>query len=220
MIAFLLIVIALLAYFCGGINSALTISRLVFKEDIRRLGSRNASFANFVQVYGQSWGMAAIALDVIKTAVPALLGMLILKIPGNGYEVIGILFAGFCAVLGDCYPWRFRFRGARGIPGCLTALTMADWRAGLVACIIYVVVLAFSRMASLAGMVAALSGSVLCWAFVDTADMKGLAGLLALFMALVILFRQRKTFGDILSGRESQIRWGRQADEKMRDDRF
>lgn len=220
MIAFLLIVLALVAYFFGGINGPVFVSNLVFKEDIRRQGARNAGYENFVQVYGQNWGLAVIAVDVLKTAVPALLGLLLMKIPGSGYEVIGVLFAGFCAVLGDCYPWRYRFRGARGIPGCITALFLADWRAGLVSLMLYIVVLAFSRMTSLAGMAAAVSGCFLCWAFVETADMKGLAGLLALFMALVILFRQRKAFGSILSGREKQMRWGRQAEDKMRDDRF
>lgn len=220
MIAFLLIVIALVAYFFGGINGPVFVSNLVFKEDIRRQGARNASYQNFVQVYGQNWGLAVIGVDVLKTLIPAVLGMLVMKIPGHGYEVIGVLFAGFCAVLGDCYPWRYRFRGSRGIPGCIATLFLADWRAGAVALALYIVVLAFSRMTSLAGMAAALSGSFLCWAFVETADMKGLAGLLALFMALVILFRQRKAFADILSGREQQMRWGRQAEDKMRDDRF
>lgn len=220
MIPLLLSLLAVIAYLFGGLNSSVFISRLVFKQDIRRQGARNASFANFVQVYGQSWGLAVIGTDVIKTAVPCLLGMLLMKIPRENMEIVGVLFAGFCAVLGDCYPWRYRFRGAFGVTGCITALALADWRAGLVAIAIYLVVLSFSRMTSLAGLVTGLSGCILCWSFVENTDRKGLAGLLALFMALVMLFRQRKNLANILGGREKQFRWGRQAEDKMRDDRF
>ena len=102
----------------------------------------------------------------------------------------------------------------------VTVLTLADWRAGLVAVALYFVVLAFTRISSLSGIVACLSGCLSCWAFVTVDNMKGLCGLLALFMALVVIFRQRKSFANILAGREQQIHFGRQADEKMRDDRF
>ena len=220
MIPLLLIVIALVSYFFGGINSPIFVSNLIFKEDIRRLGRRNASFENFVQVYGQAWSAVVVFMNVVKTVIPALLGLLLLKIPGDNYGPVGVLFAGFCVVLGDCYPWRYRFRGAHGVTVSLTVLTLADWRAGLVALALYFVVLAFTRISSLSGIVACFSGCLSCWAFVSSDNMKGLCGLIALFMALVVIFRQRKSFANILAGREQQIHFGRQADEKMRDDRF
>ncbi len=220
MIPLLLSLIALVAYILGGINSPLFVSQLVFKEDLRRLGRRNASFENFLQVYGRGWSMVVLALNVVKTVIPALLALLLMKIPGSGFGPVSVLFAGFCVVLGDCYPFRFRFRGAAGVTPCITALCLADWRAGLVAMLLFVVVIAFTRLPNLAGMVAAASGCLSCWAFVGSGQMKGMCGLLALFTAIIIIFRQRKSFAGILSGREHQIQWGRQADERMREDRF
>ncbi len=220
MIPLLLSIVALISYGLGAINSPMFIANLIFKEDLRALGRRNASFENFLLVYGRGWSMAVIAFNIIKTLIPALLSLLLMKIPGDGFGPVAMLFAGFCVVLGDCYPFRFRFRGAGGFTPCITALCLADWRAGLVAVLLYVVVIAFTRLPALAGMAAALSGCLCCWAFVSSEQMKGLCGLLALFMALVILFRQRKNFVGLFSGEETPMHWGRQADEKMREDRF
>lgn len=216
----LLSVIAIVAYLFGGINGSVFISNRVFHEDVRRRGSRNASYANFVQVYGSRWGLAVIAVDVVKTAIPALLGMLLMNIPGTGYPKIGVLFAGFCTVLGDCYPWRYRFKGNMGVTCCVTALWLVDWRVGMIALVFYLVALAFSRMVSLAGLVMSIAGPILCWCFVATEQLRGIAGLLALFMACVIVFRQRAALGRILSGTEPRVRWGRQANDRMMDDRF
>lgn len=220
MIPVFLSLIALVAYAFGGINGSILVSRRVFGQDVRRLGSRNASYANFVQVFGPKWGMAVLGVDALKTAIPVLGGMLLMKIPGTGYPVLGALFAGFCCVLGDCYPWRFRFKGNKGVVGCAVALLLADWRAGLVALAFYVVAIAFSRMASLASLVMAFSGAILCWCFIPATQMKGMAGLLALFTALVMALRQRQSIGRILAGTEPRIRWGKRADDKMKEDRF
>lgn len=220
MIPLLLSIIALVGYILGGINSPLFVSQLIFKEDLRLFGRRNASFENFLQRYGWGWSLVVIALSVIKTLIPALLALLLMKIPGSAFGPVSMLFAGFCVVLGDCYPFRFRFRGASGVTPCITALCLADWRAGLVALLLYAVAIAFTRVPSLAGAVAAVSGCLSCWAFIRGEQMKGMCGLIALFMALVILFRLRKDISAILKGTASQIQWGRQADKKMRDDRF
>lgn len=220
MIAVMLTVIALVAYFFGGINGSVLISRRVFGTDIRRQGSRNASYANFVQVYGTRWGMAVIAVDALKTLIPGLLGLLLMNIPGTGYPKLGVLFAGFCTVLGDCYPWRYRFKGNMGVTCCAAALWLADWRVGLIASVIYIVVLAFSRMVSAAGLALCVSGPILCWCFVPTAQLRGLAGVMALLAACVIALRQRAAIARIIGGTEPRIRWGRQASDRIRDDDF
>lgn len=216
----LLSVIAIVSYLFGGINGSVLISNRVFHRDVRRCGSRNASYANFVQVFGTRWGLAVIGVDVAKTAIPALLSMLLMNIPGTGYPKIGVLFSGFCTVLGDCYPWRYRFKGNMGVTCCATALCLVDWRVGVIALVFYGVALAFSRIVSLSGLILCVAGPILCWCFVPGTQLRGIAGLLALFMACVIAFRQRAAIGRILSGREAYVRWGRQASDRMNDEDF
>ena len=41
-----------IGYFLGSINSAVILSRLFYKEDIREKGSKNAGLTNMLRVYG------------------------------------------------------------------------------------------------------------------------------------------------------------------------
>ena len=216
----LLSVIAVVAYLFGGINGSVLLSRRVFKKDIRRLGSRNASLANFMQVFGTKMGAAVVGVDAAKTLIPGLLGMLLMSIPGTGYPKIGVLFAGFCTVLGDCFPWRYRFKGNMGVTCCAAALWLTDWRIGLIACVFYGVTLLFSRMVSLAGLVLCAAGPILCWCFVPAEQLRGQAGLLALLAACVVAFRQRAAIRRIVDGTEPRVRLGRQANDRMKNDGF
>lgn len=220
MIPLLLILIAVISYFLGSLNGPLLLSRFVFHKDLRKYGSGNAGYTNFVRVFGRKWGAAVIGVDVLKSVVAVLLGALLMSIPGDGFPVIGKLFAGFCLVLGHVYPVQNKFRGGKGVVCCLTALWLTDWRVGLVLTAVFVAVLAFSQYMSLASMSACVAGAIATWIFVESAQLKGLAGTLALFMALIILWRHRGNIIKLLEHREPKVNWGRQPESKLRDDRF
>jgi len=131
MIPLLLILIAIVSYVLGGLNGAIIISKYIFRKDIRKLGSGNAGYTNFSRNFGMGWGFVVAFIDIAKSVIAVLLGALILSIPGNGYPVIGKLFAGFCLVLGHVYPVLYHFRGGKGVVCFMTTLWLTDWRVGL-----------------------------------------------------------------------------------------
>ena len=220
MIPVLLILIAVLSYGLGALNGPLVLSRFVFHKDLRKHGSGHANYANFVRVFGSKWGPAAIAVDVLKSIIAVLAGgliMLIVNREGN-YVVVGKLFAGFCNMLGAIYPAQNGFRGTKGILPCMVTYWLADWRIGLVATAVYVIVVAFAQYMSLAAMAAAVMGPIAAWIFVAPEHLKGLSGTLALFMALVILWRYRGHIIKLLNKKEPKVKWGRPTSKKMDDD--
>lgn len=220
MIPLLLIVIAIVSYLLGGLNGAIIISKFVFHQDIRRMGSGNAGFTNFVRHFGLGWGAAVVAIDILKSVAAVLLGAVLLSIPGDGYPVVGKLFAGFCLCMGHMYPAIYKLHGGKGVVCFITTLWLTDWRVGLVASVIFLGVLVFTQYVSLSSLCACMSGCLLCWIFVDASQLKGLAGLLALITGLIILWRHRANVIRIAEKKEPKIRWGKQADKKIRDDRF
>ena len=220
MIPLLLLITAVAAYFLGSLNGALILSLFVFRKDIRKYGSGNAGYTNFVRVFGSKWGPAVIAVDILKTVIAVLVGALLMTIPGEGYPVVGKLFAGFCAVLGHVYPLQYQFRGGKGVLCCMTALWLADWRVGLVATAVYIIVVAFSQYVSLASMCACVVGTLATWVFVDAAQLKGLCGTLVLFMTLIILWRHRGNIFRLIERKEPKVKWGRRPESRLRDDSF
>ena len=220
MLLLLLIAIAVISYVLGGLNGAIIISKYIFRKDVRKLGSGNAGFTNFTRNFGMGWGVVVAFIDIAKSVIAVLLGALLLSIPGDGYPVIGKLFAGFCLVLGHVYPVLYRFRGGKGVVCFMTTLWLTDWRVGLFASIVFLIVLAFSQYVSLSSIITSMTACLECWIFVDASQLKGLAGLLALFTGLVILWRHRMNILRIANKKEPHIRWGRQPDKKIREDRF
>jgi glycerol-3-phosphate acyltransferase PlsY len=220
MIPLLLILIAAVSYYLGTLNGALLLSKYVFHKDVRRYGSGNAGYTNFIRVFGPKWGMAVIGIDVLKSIIAVLFGSLLMSIPGDGFPVIGKLFAGFCLVLGHIYPVQHQFRGGKGVICCLTTLCLADWRIGIFALTVFGVVLAFSQTMSLASLCACVTGVFATWIFVETEQLKGLAGTLVLFTVLVILWRHRGNIIRLIEHREPKVKWGTRPERKLRDDRF
>ena len=216
----LLIVIAVVSYGLGALNGAMILSRFVFHKDLRKCGSGRVSYANFVRVFGSRLGIAVIAADVLKCAIAVLFGGLLMLIPKPGFPVIGRLFAGLWVTLGNMYPVQYQFRGGKGVACCLTTLWLADWRVGLVATAVFIIVIAFSQYISLAGMAACFVGALATWVFVATENLRGMAGTLAFIMALIIIWRHRGNIIRILNNREPRVKWGRQPSKRIKEDNF
>ena len=219
MIPLLLILIAAISYFLGSLSSPILLARYVFHKDISRSG-RVVGYNTVVRLFGQKWGFAVIGADIVKSLAAVLLGGLLMRIPGDGFPVIGRLFAGFCLVLGDVFPIQRDFRGGRGVICLFVALWLADWRIGIFATGVLIAVLALSQYLSLASLAGCLTGVLAAWIFVAPEQMKGVAGLLVLFSFLVILWRHSGNIRKLLNKKEPKVNWGRRPESRLREDRF
>ena len=219
MIPLLLILIAAIAYGLGSLSSPILLARYVFHKNIARPG-RYVGYNTFVRHFGQKWGYAVIGADIVKSAAAVLIGGLLMLIPGDGYPVIGRLFAGFCAVLGDAFPIQRQFRGGKGVLPLFVALCIADWRIGIFVAGVFIAVLALSQYLSLASLAGCFTGMIAAWIFVDAEQAKGLAGLLVLFSFLAILWRHRGSIAKLLAHKEPKVNWGRRPESRLREDDF
>ena len=105
---------ALCAYLLGSINSAILVSRIVAKDDVRNHGSGNAGMTNILRTYGKGPAAFTAVGDFAKGAVAVLIGRLIFHILGIS-DVDGGYVAGFFALLGHLFPLYFGFKGGKGV---------------------------------------------------------------------------------------------------------
>lgn len=95
------------AYALGTFPSAVMVARSK-GVDITKVGSGNPGASNIARTLGNRWGVAVFALDGLKGALPALVGVLLL-----GRNVAyGMVMA---AVVGHMFPVTRRFRGGKGV---------------------------------------------------------------------------------------------------------
>lgn len=140
-------------YFAGGINAAIILSSLVYKKDIRRLGSGNPGFTNFVRVFGLSIVSVSVMLaDILKTVLPVwLLSSLCVKAMS---AQTACAFVGLCCMLGHSFPIWYDFKGGKAFIAWASAVWFIDSRAAAISITVFLVMLFCIKYMSLASMTA------------------------------------------------------------------
>ena len=105
----------ILAYLLGAFPTAVVLSRLIWKTNIREHGSGNAGATNAWRVLGWKAGVPVLLIDLGKGALAAgLIPLLPLgRVPVDA-STLSVL-CGVVAVLGHVFPIYSRFRGGKGV---------------------------------------------------------------------------------------------------------
>ena len=207
-----LILTAIIAYALGSINGAIIAGRFVFHKDVRRYGSGNAGLTNYYRIFGTPGIILLVLIDVLKTVVATLIGGALM----SKYDAreVGILFAGFCVILGHMFPAYYQFRGGKGVLCGVTMAFMADWRVGLCCLLTFLILLLFTRYVSLGSIV----GAALCPAYLWVFGHEKLCIFLGALCALLIVIKHAENIVRLISGRESRIDLGGPRRKKEDDD--
>jgi acyl phosphate:glycerol-3-phosphate acyltransferase len=183
------------AYLLGSIPFGYVLPRLLRGEDVRTRGSGNVGASNVWRVYGRSLGVPVALLDVAKGFVPALVGLEV------GGDWVGVL-AGAAAMIGHARPVFLGF--GKGGKMVATAGGVAFALAPLVAAIclvLWLVVFALFRYASLASIVTASALPLLCLAFGSSWPVVGFTALAAVGVVLL----HRHNLRRLLAGTEPRF---------------
>ena len=209
-----IIVIACIGYLIGNLQTALIISRLKFRDDVRLYGSGNAGTTNMVRVYGKYYGLLTFLGDAGKCVAGFFVGRLLgaaLAIH-SGDEAVSVLLGGYiasaCVVLGHCYPVLFQFRGGKGAASAYAMTWCLCWQAALVSTVIAVVIFLLWKRVSLVSVLTAISyliATYIVWA-------TGHADKYLLFfvapVVLLLLIRHKDNIKRLLRGEEKAISSG------------
>ena len=186
--------LALLAgYLLGSIPFGLLLTRLTGAGDLRAIGSGNIGATNVLRTGRKGLAAATLLLDLAKGAGAVLLARHVL--PG-GFEAV----AAFGAVAGHCFPLWLRFKGGKGVATLMGVSLGLAWPIGLVYAVVWLGVLAVTRVSSLGGMAAALSAPIAALLTGNGAYAPVLAALAAL-----VLWLHRANIARLRAGTEPKV---------------
>jgi len=194
----------IISYLIGSIPTAYIFGRLIKGQDIRKFGSGNVGATNALRLLGRGWGVTVLVLDIIKGILP------VVFIPTlsttNSYipNEIFYLLIGLSCICGHIWTIFLGFRGGKGVAttfGVLIGLCVRI--AGLKVVLgltvaVWLVVFIFSRIISLASILAALSFPFLNIVFRMPISLIFTGILLSLF----IIFRHKSNIKRLLAGKE------------------
>ena len=197
--AFLVVLIAMIAYLLGNINGAVVVSKFLAKEDVRKKGSGNAGLTNYIRNYGAGSSVLVIAIDVLKAVVACWFGGWLLGI--YGYHDEGLALGALGVILGHDFPMLLGFKGGKGILCGFTVALVLDWRIALFILAVFVIVFAVTRYVSL-GSVLASAGFAVGFAVLHYDNVYILVG--GVFLGLLALWMHRSNILRLVKGQETK----------------
>lgn len=147
---------ALLAYLLGSIPTSYLAGRLVAGIDLRSHGSGNLGAANTFRILGAKPALVVLLVDVAKGFLPVHLAPLLPgadQVPGHWLKLV----AAFFAVVGHMFSVFVSLSGGKGIATTAGAYLALSPYAFLLALALWLLVLAASRIVSMASLSAALA---------------------------------------------------------------
>ena len=193
---------SIIGYLLGSIPFALVIGKVFYNTDIRKLGSGNLGGTNAGRTLGKKAGIAVMVLDVLKAALAMLIA--------NFIDPSSMIYAGFFATIGHCFPIFAGFRGGKAVStafGFLFAVSLMVTKNVplhfLLPLLIMVIVLYITKMVSLSSMVAITAAAIIMW----LSGAKLIVSLSVSAIALIVILRHKENIGRILTNTERKITW-------------
>lgn len=212
----ILILTLIVSYLIGCINSSILVTRILkVEKDIRTLGSGNPGFTNTLRTMGKKIAILTFIGDFSKGVLAVWFSKFILKeavnIQDNMIIVQGFLyFSAFMCVVGHIYPCFFSFRGGKGILTAWATSLLIDWRIFLILISVFLVVLIFTKIVSVASLSAAVAYPVSAFLvnlFVYSADTLRIIvpTSFALLISILVIFKHKSNISRIMKGTEKRI---------------
>ena len=190
---------AIVAYLFGSMDTMVLASNFVFHRNLLRLGDHSSWLSNFRRLFGIAGFFKLLAVEVIKDAIPILIGSLLLGI--RAHADVGAAFAGFVLVLGRLFPVFYSFRGSHATVAMIAAGFAAGTSVGAAAMVAAAGVIAVTRYLSLGTVAGAIVLVMVTVLAVDDA----LILRLALFTAALVLVKHIPAMIRFVRGAEPRL---------------
>lgn len=182
------------SYLLGSIPFGYLIFYISEGKDIRATGSGNIGATNVLRSKGKLAGLATLALDIGKGALPIVYGRIHFDLPWI------VLLGGLAVLLGHVFPVFLKFRGGKGVGSLVGVFLVFYYPALLVFLAVFFLSLWLTRYVSL-GSLLGTTALFFCILFTQVAE----ASLVVFLMLLLVVFRHRANITRLLAGNENRF---------------
>jgi glycerol-3-phosphate acyltransferase PlsY len=183
---------------CGYILGSIPFGLFIGKArgiDLRKVGSGNIGATNVQRTLGWTWAGFSFILDFAKGAVPVIIALIL------GLDKWQAAAIGASVVIGHCWSVFLLFKGGKGISTTFAVIVTLDWRIGLGALVLWIIILLLYRYVSLASIIGA---AMLPFGFyIVTFDLP--LSCIILLISLVTILRHYENIKRLKNGNENKI---------------
>jgi len=215
-----------IAYMLGSLNTSIIVSRLVYKDDVRRHGSGNAGLTNMLRTYGKAAAGMTLLGDIMKTVIALLVaGSLFgfgylggVSLGGNGDGFIYI--AGMFVTIGHIFPCFYRFKGGKGVLATSAMALILTPIPFLILLAIFVLIVSLSKYVSLGSVTVAVLYPVIVNGYFklrfSAAEhvLPGFIALATILLAILIVWCHRENLKRISNRTERKLSFKKKSDDE------
>ncbi|QZD88426.1 glycerol-3-phosphate 1-O-acyltransferase PlsY [Qipengyuania psychrotolerans] len=183
---------ALLGYAFGSIPFGLILAKMAGKGDIRQQGSGNIGATNVLRTGSKGLAAATLLLDLAKGFVPVWLAAMWF------WQDMG--WTALFAVIGHAFPVWLGFKGGKGVATNAGVSFALAWPIGVAYAVVWIGMLAITRISSLAGMSAVVAAAVGAFLLGVPTFAKVLA-----VIAVLVIWLHRENIKRLMAGAEPKI---------------
>lgn len=183
---------ALLGYAFGSIPFGLILAKMAGKGDIRQQGSGNIGATNVLRTGSKGLAAATLLLDLAKGFVPVWLAAMWF------WQDMG--WTALFAVIGHAFPVWLGFKGGKGVATNAGVSFALAWPIGVAYAVVWIGMLAITRISSLAGMSAVVAAAVAAFLLGVPTFAKVLA-----VIAVLVIWLHRENIKRLMAGTEPKI---------------
>ncbi len=191
-----------LGYLLGSIPFGLLLTKAAGLGDVRDIGSGNIGATNVLRTGNKGLAIATLLLDMFKGFVPvALASILFAPTVDYGAASFGpVAAAALGAVVGHSFPVWLKFKGGKGVATNAGVSFGIGWPIGVAYALVWIGVLAITRISSVAGMSAVVAAAF-------AASFTGYNEFIPVLavIALLIIWLHRANIGRLINGEEPKV---------------
>ncbi len=204
---------ALLGYFLGSINFAVVISKIKFKDDIRKHGSGNAGATNMSRTYGKGAGIATLCGDLLKAVVTVMIARFLCG------DIIAYMAGMFCA-FGHAFPCYYKFKGGKCVSVTAAMALTLEPLAFLFTFLVFAAIFATTKYVSLSSIFAALMYPLFLNNVMTMRYGHGdLRIIFVLITCLLVIFLHRENIARLREGKENKFSFKKKADNEKNSEK-
>jgi acyl phosphate:glycerol-3-phosphate acyltransferase len=182
------------SYLLGSIPFGYLIFYFGEGKDIRTMGSGNIGATNVLRTKGKLAGLATLALDILKGALPVIYGRIHFDLPWI------VLLGGLAVLLGHIFPIFLKFRGGKGVGSLVGVFLVFYYPALLLFLAVFFLSLWLTRYVSL-GSLLGTTALFFCILFTQVVEV----AMVVFVMLLLIVFRHRANIQRLIAGSENKF---------------
>lgn len=196
------IIFVIAAYLLGSVPVGFLLCGVVFKKDIRKVGSGNIGATNIYRSLGPVAGLGVFIFDFLKGALPVLLFTIFSKDMPTAYFQFFQVAVAFAAIAGHVYSIFLNFSGGKGVATAAGVLLVISWKVTLVLFLIWITLLLVFRYVSLASVTIAVALPFLAFMLERGNTAFFVFGIVA---AVLVVYKHLGNLQRIMKGKEPKI---------------